>query len=154
RGRRALCGSRPAASVDSMNDTVLPFPTPDEERARRLKVEVERLARLPVSEQALYIEGMPGYAEKYGTDKATLRRMGDAVVKDIEKKACEARGELRRREDRAEKKAERRERDADRRDERRARDDERRAERRAREDARLEREARKEAEKAEAKRVK
>src|SRR5262249_49181342 len=95
-----------------------------------------------------------GTAEKYGLDKAALKQMVEAVIREAEKKAREDRGELRRREDRAEKKAERRERDADRRDERRARDDARRAERRAREDERLELEARKEAEKDEAKRVK
>src|SRR5262249_44597236 len=126
-----------------------PFRAPDEERARRLTIEVERLARLPVSEQALYIEGTSGYAEKYGTDKVTLRRMVDAVVKDIEKKAREDRGELRRREDRAEKKRDAAKREDNRKAERQTREEERRAERRERAEERREREARKEAERRE-----
>jgi hypothetical protein len=129
-----------------MTESVVPFPQSDEERARRLKIEVERLARLSVSEQALWIEGTPGYAEKFGTDKVTLRCMVDAVAKDIEKRAREDRGELRRREDRAEKKRDAVQREEDRKAERRTREEERRAERRERAEERREREERKEAE--------
>jgi hypothetical protein len=61
-------------------DKVVSFPVPDEERARRLKVEVERLARQSSTEWIYYVES-PGYAEKYGVDKAVLRQMIEATVK-------------------------------------------------------------------------
>jgi hypothetical protein len=111
-----------------MNESVVPFPTPDEERARRLKAEVERLAKQSTVEWMYYV-ALPGYAEKYGVDGATLRQMIEVVVKENEKKAREDRGELRRREDRAEKK-----RTADK------REDERRADRKERDDRRTRRE--------------
>src|SRR6516165_9541904 len=123
-----------------MNESVVPFPTPDEERARRLKAEVERLAKQSTVEWMYYV-ALPGYAEKYGVDGATLRQMIEVVVKENEKKAREDRGELRRREDRAEKK-----RTADK------REDERRADRKERDDRRTRREQerdRKEAERLE-----
>src|SRR6516165_3352572 len=111
-----------------MNESVVPFPTPDEERARRLKAEVERLAKQSTVEWMYYV-ALPGYAEKYGVDGATLRQLIEVVVKENEKKAREDRGELRRREDRAEKK-----RTADK------REDERRADRKERDDRRTRRE--------------
>jgi putative DNA primase/helicase len=117
---------------------VVEFPQPEitpEERARRLGIEVERLAGLPVVEWMFYL---PIVAEKYGLEPAALKRMVEAVIKEREKKAREDSGELHRREDRAEKK--------------RAaakRDEELKADRRAREQERKEREARKEAEKKE-----
>jgi Protein of unknown function (DUF3631) len=73
-----------------------------EEHARRLRIEVERLARLPRVEWMYYVES-DGYAEKYGITKATLKQMIEAVIKENEKKAREDRGELRRREKREEK---------------------------------------------------
>src|SRR5262249_51523284 len=85
--------------------TIVLFPTPDEERARRLKVEVERLARLSTTEWIYYVES-PGYAEKYGVDKATLKTMVEAVLKEIEKKRRNEQAEQRRIEGRAEKKQE------------------------------------------------
>jgi hypothetical protein len=144
-------GDRPA--------TVVPFPAPeptvsDKEHADRRKNEVERLARLPVSEQALYIEGTPGYAEKYGTDKVTLRRMVDAVAKDIEKKAREARGELRRRESRDEKRRDAATRKEERKEERKEDRAERRAQEQERARERRDREAAKAIEKERAKRIK
>jgi hypothetical protein len=120
--------------------TVVPFPAvsepvADEERARRLRVEVERLAQLPTVEWLLYLDDT---AKKYGIDKAALREMVEIVIAEIEKKRQEDRGERHRQEDRADKKQEVAERAA-----------ERKAEREAREQARKEREARKEAEKKE-----
>jgi hypothetical protein len=78
---------------------IVEFPNA-EERARRLRGEVERLARLPTVEWIFYLDGS---AEKHGIDKATLKQMVEAVIKEAEKKAREDRGELRRREGRAEK---------------------------------------------------
>jgi hypothetical protein len=126
-----------------MTESVVPFPAPDEERARRLKIEVERRARLPTVEWMFYLDGA---AEKYGVDKAVLKQMVEAVIREAEKKAREDRGELRRREDRAEKKRDAAEREKDRKAERRTREEERRAERREREQERRDREERKEAE--------
>jgi hypothetical protein len=84
---------------------IVDFPKPElspEEHARRLRIEVERLARLPRVEWMYYVES-DGYAEKYGITKATLKQMIEAVIKENEKKAREDRGELRRREKREEK---------------------------------------------------
>jgi hypothetical protein len=129
-----------------MNESVVPFPVSDEERARRLKAEVDRLARLPTVEWMYYLDGT---VEKYGVDKAVLKQMVEVVIREVEKKAREDRGELRRREDRAEKKRDVAQREQDRKAERRTREEERRTERRIREDERREREAQKEAEKRE-----
>ena len=125
--------------------TIVLFPTPDEERARRLKVEVERLARLSTTEWIYYVES-PGYAEKYGVDKATLKTMVEIVVKEIEKKAREDRGEARRREDRVERRREVAKRDEERRTDREERERARREEREIREQERRDREERKAAE--------
>src|SRR5262249_25461777 len=89
-----------------MSDSVLPFPTPDEERARRLAIEVERLARLPMVEWMLYV-ATESHAAKYGVDCATLQRMVKVVVKENEKKHRSEQAEQRRIEARAEKKQER-----------------------------------------------
>jgi hypothetical protein len=85
-----------------MSDSVLPFPVPDEERARRLAIEVGRLARLPMVEWMLYV-ATESHAAKYGVDCATLRRLVEAVVKENEKKQRDAQAEQRRAEDHAEK---------------------------------------------------
>jgi hypothetical protein len=129
-------------SGDDNGDKVVRLPGVDEERARRLKVEVERLARQSTTEWIYYVES-PGYAEKYGVDKITLRQMVEAAVKAIEKKAREDRGEQRRREDRVE-----------RRREATKRDEERRTDREERERERREREERKAAERKTRERVK
>jgi hypothetical protein len=89
-----------------MNDTVLPFPTSDEERARRLRVEVERLAQLSTVEWMLYVT-TESYAAKYGVDCAMLERMVEAVVKENEKKSRAEQVEQRRIEARVERKQER-----------------------------------------------
>jgi len=123
-------------------DTVVPFPQSDEERARRLKIEVERLARLPTVEWMFYLDGV---AEKHDIDKAALKQMIEAIIREAEKKAREDRGELRRREDRAEKQGEKRVRQerAQARDEREAIErEDRRARRDAREQERTDRQAR------------
>jgi putative DNA primase/helicase len=85
-----------------MSDTVLPFPAPDEERARRLVAEVERLARLPAVEWLFYVS-TESYAAKYDTDCITLKKLVEAVIKETEKKARDEQTEQRRTEDRAEK---------------------------------------------------
>src|SRR5262249_13287833 len=109
---------------------VVEFPN-SEERARRLRVEVERLARLPTVEWLFYLDGS---AEKHGIDKATLKQMVEAVIKETEKKEREDRGELRRRE--KQKSTAKRE-------------SERNQERKEREEERKEREGKKEAERKE-----
>jgi hypothetical protein len=81
-----------SASDNPETGRVVSFPG-TEEHARRLRVEVERLARLPVVEWMLYLDDT---AKKHGIDKATLKTMVEAVVKELEKKAREDRGELRR----------------------------------------------------------
>jgi hypothetical protein len=108
---------------------VVGFPNA-EERARRLRVEVDGLARKPTVEWMYYVESC-GYAEKHGIDKAKLKQMVEAVIEENEKKAREDRGELRRRE-KQESTAKR--------------DEERKQERKEREEERKEREAKKEAE--------
>ena len=117
------------------NSNIFEFPATPEERARRLRVEVERLSRLPTVEWLFYLDDA---ARKHGIEPAKLKVMVGAVIKEAEKRAKEDRGELRRREDHAEKR-----RVADR------RESERKQEREEREEERKEREARKEAEKKE-----
>jgi putative DNA primase/helicase len=112
-----------------------------DERVRRLRLEVDRLARLPTVEWQLYVE-TTDLAAKYGLDKAKLTAMVKAVIAENEKQVRENRGELSRRQKKEDatkrveerKRArgvrddERRERD----DERREREEERKAERKAR----------------------
>src|SRR5215813_13380185 len=78
---------------------VVGFPNA-EERARRLRVEVERLARLPVVEWMFYL---PDIAKKHGIEDATLRQMIEATIRANEKRAREDRAENQRREQRAKK---------------------------------------------------
>jgi putative DNA primase/helicase len=86
---------------------VIDFPISPEERARRLRAEVERLSRLPTVEWMLYIEGdAEKYAEKYDVNKATLKGMVEAVIKEAEKRQRDEQAERRRIEARAEKQAE------------------------------------------------
>jgi hypothetical protein len=75
--------------------------TPDEECARRLAIEVERLARLPTVERMLYVE-TEDYT-KFGVDNATVKKMVEAVIKETEKKRQAEQTEQRRSEDRAAK---------------------------------------------------
>jgi putative DNA primase/helicase len=77
-------------------DKVARFPVSisPEEWARRLKVEVDRLARQSPTEWLYYV-ALDGYAEKYGVNKTTLRQMVEATVKAHEKEAREAKAEKR-----------------------------------------------------------
>lgn len=84
---------------------IVEFPTvelPPEERARRLKIEVERLARLPRVEWLYYIESTD-VAEKHQVSRTILKEMIETTIKANEKKAREDRAEDRRRERRVEK---------------------------------------------------
>jgi hypothetical protein len=118
----------------SDSERVVPLhPAPEvrpEERARRLGIEVERLARLSTGEWMLYVVGTEGYAERYGVDKATLKRMVEAVIKESAKKVREEKAERQRMEDRAEK-----QRTAKEREEERKADKEKQLERQAKKDA-------------------
>jgi hypothetical protein len=122
-------GDRPA--------TVVPFPVPDEERARRLKVEVDRQARLPTVERMLYL---PDTAKKYGVDEAVLKAMIEAVIAENEKKRRDEQAEQRRIEQRTEKKRASKEREEER-EERKAEREDRRARQDAREQLAAERRA-------------
>jgi hypothetical protein len=108
-----------------------------EERARRLKVEVERLANLPPVEWMLYLS--EGVAEKHGVDRADMKEMIEATIKAREKKAGEDKAEDRQREQRAEKKQtaarreSKREQDEQRREQEREQEEQRRREKRAKE---------------------
>src|SRR6516164_6781805 len=73
-----------------------------EERARRLKVEVERLAGLPAVERLFYIES-DDVAEKHGVSRADLKAMVEATIRANEKKAREDKAEDRQRIQRVEK---------------------------------------------------
>jgi Protein of unknown function (DUF3631) len=107
-----------------------------EERARRLGVEVERLARLPTVEWMLYLEDT---AKKYGVTSAQLKQMVEKTIKAAEKKRREDKAEDRQREQRTE-----RQRTAAQREQ----------ERRLREQRRAQKEADKEAEKRQREREK
>jgi hypothetical protein len=84
---------------------IVEFPTaelPPEERARRLKIEVERLARLPTVEWLYYIESTD-VAEKHQVSRAILKEMIETTIKANEKKAREDRAEDQQRIQRVEK---------------------------------------------------
>src|SRR6516162_1812901 len=114
------------AGDDASKSTVVEFPGGDEERARRLKVEVERLSRLPTVEWMFYLDNT---AKKHGIESTKLKVMVEAVIKEAEKKAREDRGELQR----AEKQRSESERKKERKEERKEREEERRREREERE---------------------
>jgi hypothetical protein len=80
---------------------VVGFPN-SEERARRLRIEVERLARQPTVEWMYYVE-CGDNAEKHGIDKAKLKQMVEAVIKENEKKAREFKADDRRERQRIER---------------------------------------------------
>jgi hypothetical protein len=125
--------------------SVVPFPPADdsnsdadtEERARRLAVEVERLALLPTVEWQFYVT-TEDYT-RFGIDNAAVRKMVEAAVKENEKKRREEKLDTRYEQRRAEQK------------DRRSRQDEIRARKEAEREAER---ARKEAEQAEAGRKK
>jgi putative DNA primase/helicase len=75
--------------------------SPDES-ARRLKTEVERLAKLPVVESTYYIF-CDGVAEKHGLTPAAMKTMVEAAIRANEKKAREDKAEDRKRIQRVEK---------------------------------------------------
>ena len=95
-----LAEGRCALVEVGMTHEVLDFPVSPEERARRLTVELERLARLPVVEWMLYLNDT---AKKHGIELTTLKAMVERVIRENEKKAREDRAEDRQREQRAEK---------------------------------------------------
>ena len=66
-----------------------------EERARKLTVEVERLARLPTTEWLYYLESGET-AQKYGIEPVKLKQMVEAAIKANEKTAREAKADDRR----------------------------------------------------------
>jgi hypothetical protein len=141
--------------ADGDDDRIVPFPgpepVPDEERARRLKNEVERLARLSPGEYLLYLDDT---AKRYGVDKAVLREMIETVIREIDKKRQEDRGELRRREVHDEKRRDAAERETDRKADRAADRAERRERERDRARERRDREAAKAIREEQAKQVK
>jgi hypothetical protein len=110
---------------------VVEFPN-SEERARRLRIEVERLARLPGVEWMYYAES-PGYAEKYGVTKAALKRMVEAVIKETKKKQRDEQVEQQRIEQRAEKQRDTAKREEERKREREEREARKEVERKDRE---------------------
>ena len=73
-----------------------------EERARRLKIEVDRLANLPVVEWMYYLSD-GGVAEKHGLSRASMKTMVEATIRANEKKAREDKAEDRQRIRRVEK---------------------------------------------------
>jgi putative DNA primase/helicase len=75
---------------------------PPEERARRLKIEVERLAQMPPAEWLYYLE-QGDIARKHDVPPATLKEMIETTIKANEKRAREDRAENRRSEQRVEK---------------------------------------------------
>jgi putative DNA primase/helicase len=79
-----------------------PPPIPDEERAHRLKIEVERLAGLPTVEWLYYV-ATEDYLAKFGVDNATVKKMVEAVIKEREKARQAEQTEQRQLEARAEK---------------------------------------------------
>jgi putative DNA primase/helicase len=75
-----------------------------EEQARRLGVEVERLARLPLFEWPLYLDET---ASRYGLEPAKLKQMVEVTIRANEKKASEAKADDRREKRQVERKQER-----------------------------------------------
>jgi hypothetical protein len=75
---------------------------PPEERTCRLKIEVERLARLPTVEWLFYVE-CGDVAEKHGVSRAAMKAMVEATIRENERKAREDKAEDRQRIRRVEK---------------------------------------------------
>ena len=92
-------------SVDDPKSVEFPeAEVPPEERARRLKVEVERLARQSPAEWMFWLDES---AKKHGIEPAQLKAMIQATIKQRVKEAKETKAEDRQREQRAERKQER-----------------------------------------------
>jgi hypothetical protein len=91
-----------------MNETpmIVGLPNTEEERARRLKQEVERLAALPIVEWRYYLE-TGELTKKHGIEAAKLKQMVEATIHANEKKAREAKADDRRQKQKAERKQER-----------------------------------------------
>jgi hypothetical protein len=73
------------SSTGNGDKKVVEFPQPEltsEERARRLRVEMERLARLAPGEWLLYADEV---AEKHEVSRADLRAMVEATIKQSER---------------------------------------------------------------------
>jgi hypothetical protein len=98
----------PNRKGSGMNETpkVVGFPNTEEERARRLKQEVERLAALPTVEWLFYLE-TGELAEKHGIEPAKLKQMVETTIHPNEKKAHEAKADDRREKQEVERKQER-----------------------------------------------
>jgi hypothetical protein len=64
----------------------LPSQEEQQERARRLGVEVARLSRLPAFEWPLYLEET---ANRYGVEPTKLKQMVEATIRENEKKERE-----------------------------------------------------------------
>jgi hypothetical protein len=118
-------GAQGAAIVEF--PTITPEDTPDE-HARRLRVEVDRLASLPVTEWLYYLE-RGEIAEKHGVTSAALKEMIEATIKANEKKKREDKAEDRQRVEKEQSTARREQ-------ERKRREEERKQERAAREEER------------------
>jgi hypothetical protein len=128
-------------SAPNFDKKVVDFPnaevTPEEEHARRLRVEVERLARLPVVEWMFYLDDV---AKTRNIEPAKLKAMIEATIKAAEKKAQQEQAEERQREQRAEQQRA----DARREDERKRREQQREQERAEKEAEKKQREREKE----------
>jgi hypothetical protein len=86
----------------SRDEKIVDFPkAAPEEQARRLQIEVERLARQSPTEWMFWLDGA---AEKHGIASTKLKAMIEATIEANEKKAREDKAEDRLREQRAEKK--------------------------------------------------
>jgi hypothetical protein len=85
---------------------IVQFPTEisPEERARRLGVEVERLAKLPPFEWLMYL---PDVATKYGLEPDQLKEIIKATIRENDKRVREAKADDRREKQRVERKQER-----------------------------------------------
>jgi hypothetical protein len=79
-------------NVVPLHPAAMPEVSP-EERARRLGVEVERLAKLPPFEWMLYLDDV---AKKHSVESSKLKQMIEATIKVNEKKAADDRREVRR----------------------------------------------------------
>jgi uncharacterized protein DUF3631 len=108
---------------------------PPEERAHRLKTEVDELARKPETEWLYYLE-RGEIAKKHGIETAALKKMIEATIKANEKKAREDKAEDRQRVRHDQSKQERAERER----KREEREQKREQERANKEAARIERE--------------
>ena len=108
---------------------------PPEERAGRLKVEVERLARLPTVEWRFYAS-REDLVQPFGITTDQMRELVEAVLKENQKKEREAKAEEERREQRSGKQRANEQREED----RKRREQERAQERADKEAAKKERE--------------